>query len=431
VSRHKPISTTIKDIVIVLLVISAVFLGWKSRLFGNSAAQTGAVLDWFGSVRADGEDTGQAAQFTEAAKPMCIVVTNAEGDQYNHYGVKYDMDEIDVLYGKTVLIFSEALGSAPAAGKVSQADWETALKSRGIFFEYLSPVKLSVLAGWYGSEITEDWGDFRVRRLCVVDGGDKNRLFFVDEETGDYYAADTMPSGRIADLAEASGINSALFAFDVNGGYGLPGRYTLLLLGDAGHPVVNAVNPLANEDTLNQVLLNLGIGEHERNSYPDKEGINYVKEDFRITQKSDGTLVYKRTDSPADGAAVPTESEAIELARQQIAVTIAATCGTDAAVYFDSIERTDAGGYEVFFSYVVAGGVVHLYADGYAAAVSVYNGAVTEMELHFRNYTVTNDLVQLLPEVQTAAASSGAFRLCYLDNGRDDPLEPVWIASGA
>jgi hypothetical protein len=99
VSRHKPISTKIKDVVIVVLIVGAVFLGWKSKLFGNFSAKSNDVLDWFGSVGAGGEDTGQTAQFTEASKPMCIVVTNAEGD---HYGVKYDLDEIGVLYGKTV-----------------------------------------------------------------------------------------------------------------------------------------------------------------------------------------------------------------------------------------------------------------------------------------------------------------------------------------
>ncbi len=426
-SRHKPISTKIKNIVIVVLLVSAVFLGWKSRLFGNFSARTNDVLDWFGSVGAGGDDTGQAAQFTEASKPMCIVVTNAERD---HYGVKYDLDELGVLYGKTVLVFSEALGSASAAGQVSREVWEKALKSQSVYFEYLSPVKLSVLAGWYGSEITGDWGDFSVRRLCVVDGGDQNRLFFMDEDTGDTYAADTMPSGRIADLAVSSGINSALFAFDVNGGYESPGRYTLLLLDDASHPVVNAVNPLANEDTLNQVLLNLGRGEHDKSSYTDWEGTHFISEGFTILLTSDGTFVYQRTDTPSDSAAETGESEAIELARRQIAKTIAVTCGVDAAVYFNSIEKKPDGGYEVCFSYVVAGGVVHLYADGHAASVTVKDGAVSEMVLYFRNYTVTNETAQLLTEIQAAAASGGTFRLCYPDNGGEDPLNPIWIDAG-
>ncbi len=53
--------------------------------------------------------------------------------------------------------------------------------------------------------------------------------------------------------------------------------------------------------------------------------------------------------------------------------------------------------------------------------MTVKDGAVAEMVLYFRNYTVTNETAQLLPEILAAAASGGTFRLCYPDNGGEDP----------
>ena len=424
-NKKKRASGRIKDIVIVLLLLSAVFWGWKSRLFGNSSAQMSDVFSMFENVLAVAEEQAEdETLITEAAKPLCIVVTNADGE---HYGVKYDMDEIGVLYSKTVLIFSEALVSATAAERVTEAQWRQALMSGSVYFKYASPVKLSVLDGWYGSEITGGWSAFSVSRLCVVDEGETCSLYFIDEDTGDYYAAVSSVSSRIAELADSVGINSTFFAFELDSGYLSPGCYTLLKLDETGYPVLEAVNPMEEDDALESVLMNLGISEYQESSYTEGDGTRvFVDEDFTVSLKTDGTMIYTRTDSSEQTASMD-ESEAIEFARALVASTLGENCGSDTGIYFDCIETDDTGSYRVCFRYVVAGGLVQLGDDRYAADVTVRGGALAEMTLCFRNYTVTSELVQLLPETQTAAASGGAFLLCYLDDGSDIRLEPVWI----
>ncbi len=425
-NRPKSAVGKIKNTVIVLLVISAVFFGWKSRLFGNSTAKLSAVFDVLASINSEDENAA-LAMYTEASKPMCIVVTNAEGD---HYGIKYNMSEIGALYdGKTVLAFSEAFSSAQEPEKVTVAEWETALTSSGIYYEYISPIKLSVLDGWYGTSLSGDWSSISVRRLCVATGEDDDRLYFIDEDTGEYYAADTEKNERITEMVESSSINSTRFAFELNDAFQPPECYTLVFLDDAGHPAVNVTNPLVDEELLNNVLLDLGLYEPDQSSYPIEDGTYYVGEGFMIRLLADGTLYYHRTETETDDTVVMDESDAVELAREQIAGTIAETCGVDADVYFDSIQQMQNGGYQIFFSYIISGGVVYLAADGYAAAVTVANGMVTEMELRFRSYSVSGE-TKLLPEEQAAAASNGAYRLSYLDNGSDTRLEPVWISTG-
>ncbi len=421
----------IKDIIIVLLIISAVFLGWKSRLFGNSSAQLSDVVERFGSGMGDSNSAGQLnAQILEAAKPLNIVVTKAEKE---HYGVKYDMDEIRTLYSKTALIFGEAFGYAQAAGEVSQAEWREALTSCGVYFEYMSPVKLSVIDGWYGAEISGDWKDISVRRLCVADAGDKNRLYFQDADSGSCYAADVADDAaceRLAVLSESIGINSTFFAFEIDSAAKSADSCALLKLDVTGYPVVEADNPLADKEFLTDMLFNLGISDPQNTSYTDFKGTHYVDEGVSIRMPDDSTLIYRLNETETDAALSTDESEAIELARAFVADTIAERCGSDADVYFDSSEADGAGGYTVFFDYVVAGGVVHLSTDVHAASVKVSNGAVTEMELYFRSYTVTGETVQLLREIQAAVASKGAYFLCYPENG-SGRLEPVWLDAGA
>ncbi len=421
-SSHKRFNEILKDALIVLLLLSAVFLGWKSRLFGNSSARTGDVFTLLGGLTSTGEAEAGDAELTEASKPLCIVLTNAAG----HYGVKYDMDEINALYKKTVLIFSEALGTAAEAQKVSEDAWRAALKCEGVYYEYMTPVRLSVLDGWYGSEISGSWADFYVRRLCVIAGDGQNTLYFMDDDTGDFYASAADTSDRITGVTETTAVNNTFFACELDGKLQSPTDYTVLQVDVAEYPIVDAGNPLADGETLKSVLLNLG--NSEQNSYTEGDAKVFPDEDFNIRVYSDGTLVYTRTGKFEKTAADMDESGAVELARQQVAGTIGSYCGSDTAVYFNSVEEND-GVYNVTFSYVVAGGIVHLPADRYAAVVTVSNGIITNMELYFRTYTLTGETVQLLPEVQAAAASDGSFSLWYADDG-SRRVEPLWITDG-
>lgn len=259
---HKKLTAIVEDVVIALLIVSAVFFGWKSRLFGNPTAKTSDLFDWLGIRTLSADSADETPALTAAAIPLCIVVTNQDRD---HYGVRYDMDEIEALYGKSVVIFGEALGSAGEAEEISESEWRTALLSCGVYYEYLSPVELSLLSEWYGGEITADWGDIPVRRLCVVAGDDGNRLYFMDDDSGGFYAADAAPSARITTLAEASGINSTFFAFEMDDTYESPDSYTVLNLDMISYPVVEAADPLQDDETLRSVLVSLGI--IDQNSY--------------------------------------------------------------------------------------------------------------------------------------------------------------------
>lgn len=427
-SRRRNISEKVKNIIILLLLISAVFLGWQSQLFGNTSVKLSALTNPADDKPADPGNGVPAADInkTGEARPVSIAVTDNAGA---HYGEKFNLANIESIYQNAVLIFHDALGTAQAAEKTDEKTWREALRAPGVYFEYMSSMRLSVLDGWFGTEITEDWRTHSVRRLCVaVDGAP--RLYFQDDETGAFYAADTdVLSDSITKLTGLYTSNDTAFAFEILDAPSPGDPYVLILPASSHHPIIEAANPLTGE-TLAVMLRYFGVSEHSKPITEEDGSQTYIPTpaDFRIELSPDGTVVYKRTGNPEETAAPVNESGAIELARLAVAETIAKYCGKDARVYFDAVSSSgpNPNSFQVIFTYMVAGGRVWLDRDGYAASVTVTNGAVSKMELRFRSFAITDQESKLLPEIQAAAAAGGAFMLCYSDNG-DGVFEPSWV----
>ncbi|NLA86176.1 MAG: hypothetical protein GX847_02610, partial [Clostridiales bacterium] len=120
------------------------------------------------------------------------------------------------------------------------------------------------------------------------------------------------------------------------------------------------------------------------------------------------------------------ESGAVELARRVVAESVGKYCGDAARVYFDTVRTEGPNSYLVTFTYIAAGGRVYLGRDRHAAAVTVTDGTVSKMSLCFRSFSIAGEENGLLPEIQAAAATGGAFMLCYTDGG-DGVFKPSWV----
>lgn len=421
---HKAYSEIFKNILIAVLLVSAVFLGWQSQLFGNTSVKL-SDLTGFGDSIAAVPGTGgvqdAAMKAIGEARPVAIAVTTGDG----HYGVKYDMEELGRVYDETAAMFGEALRTAQAPVKTDAADWRAALQAPGILLEYMSAMPLSVLDGWFGADITGEWRGTDVRRICLAVTSDKTRLLLQDGE-GLFYTADTTitpdSARKQVDMYKS---NDASFAFEAIGTQTLREPYALVLAADTAHPVIEARNPLTGE-TLTAVLRQLNVGEHLKPIQDDDGNLIYIDpEDFRISLSPDGTVTYKRTGSPETTTNITDLSQAVELAREAVAGSIGQHCGT-AGVYLDSVISDSLNGYRVTFTYVVAGGRVYVSPEGYAAEVVIKDGAISTMVLRFRMYADSGEPGRLMPEIQAAAAEGGAFTLCYSDSG-SDILEPFWV----
>jgi hypothetical protein len=417
----------LKNGLIVVLIISAVVLGWQSGLFGNTAGELGVFSALFQNAGAGAPADGSIkTQASGAAMPVCIVYTTNSGSTALHYGVRYDQRKLTEAYEDTVLIMSSAFGNASPPVEIEEQSWQAALLSQGIYFEYLYPVKISILDGWFGTEVTDSWGDTGVRRLCVVKTGNSLRLFFEEYDTGRFFAADTSGGDNLETVVDSFGVNRAIFAFEVSEASADRDLYALLMPDVTAYDIVYAGNPMRDEAVKAKALESLGIINQSAYHAPSGD-VLYLDDKFVLTLRQDGTVIYRVSDKGTVQKSEISEGEAVELARRAVTENLEPFCG-DAAVYFETI--TGAGGsYLVTFRYLVAGGPIHLYQDGYAAAITIREGSIAEMELRYRKYTLPGTREPLLPEIQVAAAAEGPFTICYADNGGNGILlSPFWAS---
>ena len=412
-----------KTILIVILTISMVVLAWHTQLFDDVAASIPLFGNFAGLGRAvPAAELGETVVM-EAARPLVIVITHDKGERF---GAKYDTDIRNEVYDWTGGIIGEALGSAGAFEEISREKWREALSAPGVFFEYFTPVWLSVLNDWLGARLAHIEEDILLRRIFVVFGDDSNRIYLQDIQSGNFYTAQTASVARKAPQLEALRDNGARFAFET-GSAGSENAPYMLILPGIKHPQVAAGPALGAEEILYIVRNAFGHGREVDRTYFDNDTLVSIGVNFNIRVLPCGTVLYRRTDRPAVYDVILSASGAIEQARIAVSETIALT-SSGAEVFFEGMEHTDAGGKLITFGYYIAGGRIRLADDMPAARVLVSNGIVTEAELKFRSFSVIGEeYTELLSEILILAAAGGEFILNFSDTGAD-VINPVWIA---
>ena len=413
----------VKTALIVVLTMSALLLGWRTNLFNaffESITFFGSVADLVKS--ASGEEQG-AVSVKEAARPLCIVITGEDG---RRYGIRYDADARNAVYDRTSIIMGEALGTAADAAEISEREWREALSGPGVYYEYLIPIKRSVLDTWLDAKMTEQEGDILLRRMLVTFEEEKNRLYYQDAGSGLYYCADTASSAGVTQNIDIYSPNGAQFAFET--GFDTAGfaPYYVLIPGSSLNAVSAAAGPM--EDSLESTLIAFRHNkENYTTSYSGGSGaLICIGTMFDVTVSPDGSVLYRLTEDIQDnGGGAFSESELIEKARLIVSGTIEGVSGS-AEVFFESVDYIAGGVCAVSFGYYIAGGRILLKEDVPAARITFRDGTITAAELRFRKYEKAEEFTGLLPEIQAMAAAGCEFALFYSDSGQD-VLQPFWL----
>lgn len=235
----------IQNITIALLFVSAVLLFAQTQIYGLGV-HTGSFLS--------GSDLSvdiAAPNQTEAAltAPVRVVATSAFG-RYGSMALTTDSDSFEPLRG----LLEQALLSAQDYRASNGHSFFNALKSTSIYYDFLVPLPLPVLAELVRADAEES---VSARRLILAGEGDGVSLYLWDDAAG-YYRCDTALSPEILEqTVNQYELGNAFFAFESSDPYVQSvSPYSLFLDPEPVLPELSISIPLSDSDRL---LLSLGF----------------------------------------------------------------------------------------------------------------------------------------------------------------------------
>ena len=139
----------LKSILIVVLSLSAVYLTFRALVQNEVHSGSQGILGSVLSLFQDQESTAPSnpigsSELTAAARPVRIAVY----DGVNRYAVQYNAAQTDKLFDTLGILLGEALTSAKAPGEITQQQWQAALQSPSVWFDFLGNIPLETLSAW-------------------------------------------------------------------------------------------------------------------------------------------------------------------------------------------------------------------------------------------------------------------------------------------
>jgi hypothetical protein len=398
----------VKTAAIVLLLISAVILGYFSNILPRlGGAQTPGA--------ASGDPSRLRSEPGDAAMPMCIAVTGGDGA---HYGEKYDDEALRAAFEKTANLLSEALGSAGEPAEADEAGWREFLTSPGLYYEYFAPVPMAVLCSWLGTE-ARTMESCPISALCLAGG----RLCFRDGSGAYYECATAVPAAAAEELAGLCS-EEAVFAFEVPVLESFGCGSQLLFTELTAHAHVTAEQPLSGQEARYALLEALDAAMFEKSGYMEGDGTYvYVATEFTLRIAPDGTVLYRRSGESRGGAgALFSDIEKAELMCDRLLSPFlgeADICYTD-AVFAD-------GNTTVHFDYNIAGGLLSIADGASAATVTLSGGIITEMRLQVSRFALSARPRSCCRKSRRRPPPAADFLLSYAGAGGE--YVPRWTES--
>lgn len=399
-------------------------------LLALSAAALFAQTQFYGLDLAAGYGAGAAGTEPSAAPAAALsapVRTAVTGDYGRHGGITLttaDGGFADPL-GRLLL---EALGSARDYAPCAPGDFLRALEGPSLYYDFLEPLPLSVLAGLLGEEDASFPG-LSARRLLLVPRQDGVGLFLWDGGEDCFRAATAVSAGSLEQVIGRYELGNASFAMD--GGPGealepcslLPAQPPELAAYALGSPLAGGTDWL---------LSALGFSLQGRTRHTESNGTELIMDGERTLRiRPDGSVHYQSGNEPGlrveAAGELPTDWEAARGAASLLEGLIASVSG-DARLWLSGLRRS--GDVTVLrFGYQLEGVPVRFQDGGAAAEITLTGAAVTSLSLRFRQYGPAEGSSLLLPLPQAlavAAASPGKeLSIGYVE--RDGECRACWL----
>ncbi|NCE65321.1 hypothetical protein D1159_12210 [Pseudoflavonifractor sp. 524-17] len=443
-TRRRRAVEWLKDILIVLLACSAVYLTVRSQFY-TGLSQSGWLAQLFGP-----EDSGEADRIlrvdvAEAVQPARLSVC-LEGEPVKRYGAQYDAAQTQQDFNAFRDFFQEALATAQPPKAVSDLQWRKALQRPGIYLDLLGKVPMSALCQWMGEGEGNPNLSGQVRCLALVRSGDGAAadLYYKNEEDGLYYACATSVAyeGYFARALAQYADNGVRFAYELEEEYYRALDGEVMVGQEAVRPKgCQRTAPLNMADSSSRAALEKALSFRGTDYQVPGEWVVREEDTLRLSQ--DGTVTFEAEENgktaryPIESPeGVPSLTQSIETARRLAARGVDVWCGSVESagrLYLDQVlPLEEETGWEILFQYSIDGIPVRL-QKGYAARFVVKEGQIAAYELVLRCYEETGETTLVLRELQAAAALRALnpngrmeLSLCYEEEGNE--VKAGWVA---
>ena len=415
----------IQNITIAVLTVSAVLLFAQTQIYNLGASSTLSRIFSGPEVQSSSVITPQK-DTVSSGTPVRIAVAGT----YGRYG-DIAMTTADEDFLPLRQLLAQALGSAQSLTFSSAQAFQDALNQTSAYYDFLSPLPLSVLAELAQTSINED--SVFARRLVLAEENGVVTLHLWNG-TNRYYRSSTALSPE--DLSAAVSqyeLGNAFFAFEGTEAHTQEiAPYSLLSEEAPNLPQLSAVSSLSDTALL---LDSLHFNPNTQNRYWESDTTEVISESNGRTLRlsSDGTVVYQSDNDPTlsiqAAGEIPSLVEAMTEVGLLLGDLFSPSMG-DAELWLEEI-RQDGATTTLRYGYQV-GGVPIRFSDGQSAASVTLSGTtVSSMTLRIRQYTVTEANALLLPLRQAlaiAAEKTGAeLSIGYADTG-GDTVSATWLA---
>lgn len=402
----------LQNLLITLLTVSAVFLFAQTQWYNLDLA--GTYLDTLSGSA--GADTVQ--ETVSLSAPVRVAVTGT----YGRYG-SITLTTADEAFEPLGSLLKDALSSASAFSTSDYAAFTKALENTSVYYDFLNPLPLSVIAQLCGVEGRED--STAVRRLVVSyqeDTGVSLHLWDGDEH---YLRTSlTLSSQELSGIVNSYDLGTAFFAqdsVDVEPLYGLVDPFSLFPYELPELPTLAAASITGDANTL---LTALSFNPHTNNRYPSSDGSEVINEGSRSLRiHTNGTVVYRSGGSTA--LALESEETGLTVAEAvsrtgALLSSLSSGLTGDASLYLQEVSVSGSA-MTLRFGYQ-AGGIPIYFSDGSPAAEVTLSGTtVSSLTLRLRSYSAQEESSILLPLRQALAIAAdqegGELSIGYADGG--------------
>lgn len=393
----------IQNIIITLLSLSAVALFTQTQLYSLDLA---AGYEQAESV--PGQAVSAAA--ADLTAPVRVAVTGDFG-RYGSTALTTADDAFTDPLGRRLL---EALGSARDYTACAASDFLRALEGPSLYYDFLEPLPLSILAGLLGGgEEVSPREDLAARRLLVAPQDSGTLLYLWDGGEACFRAATAVSADSLSQVIGRYELGNASFAMDA-GADSPEGKLdpcSLLPAEPPSLPAFTAGNPLdASTDWL---LSALGFNPRTRTRHTESSGTELIMDGDRTLRiRPDNSVYYQSGREPsltvASAGELPTLREAA-LGTGALLAGLLSPASGESRLWLQGLRRSGDTTF-LRFGYQAGGVPIRFQDGGFAAEVTLTGAAVTALTLRLRQYSLSEEPSLLLPLPQAlavAAASPG------------------------